>query len=513
METERDLFFLWHLEHLGVLTRTDGGWDAPLWDEAAGADPVTVALVDSGVDPGHPNLVAALTGPQVDFAPRLYGAVHAPAGEALAALTRARDPSPAVTKALVAEALADAEAHAAARGLDIDRLRTLEAEVQSEADPTDAATQFRAALRIPEAPLREPGLSGVDAAIAALGLPGDAGSKISARATRIGEGYATLDVEDPARFFGAHGTACAGLVGGRPASRAHEFYTALPYYGVNPHCRIRSYSTPYGHEIQPVTNALLAAYLSGAEVILIPRGVYDTASRAGLDVANARRGTRIDMVGATDEELVDEDQAVRHRLEAETGLFESLLAAISEHRYVILTSGNDGFADRLAYPASTLEAADTALIAGATNRRGFPSSYSNGEALGDTVINVVSDDGTVIDRDRVHLDTDTREGSDYDFAPHIPEGLENRYSPWAPLSLDVRGPWGYAASARLDPPEYDDGVDLGSLYTLFGGTSAASSILAGAVSLLIQSGRLPRTPSGGQAAVRNAASEAGLKLG
>jgi hypothetical protein len=64
---------------------------------------------------------------------------------------------------------------------------------------------------------------------------------------------------------------------------------------------------------------------------------------------------------------------------------------------------------------------------------------------------------------------------------------------------------------RIGTPDYEDGVDIASLYTLFGGTSAAASQAAGLVSLLIQAGKLPVTPTSGAEPVITAMQAEGLR--
>jgi hypothetical protein len=124
---------------------------------------------------------------------------------------------------------------------------------------------------------------------------------------------------------------------------------------------------------------------------------------------------------------------------------------------------------------------------------------------------MVSDDAEVLHRDDQRIDAGSFNGSDYRFGDVDMAASTAKYVPWAPLSLDVRGPYGFAASSHRDVPDYEDGVDIASLYTLFWGTSAAASQAAGLVSLLIQAGKLPVTPAGGAEAVITAMQAEGLR--
>jgi subtilisin family serine protease len=512
--SERDVFYLWHLEHLGLITRTADGWSAPLWDDASCGDAVTVAIIDSGLDPRHPNLEAALVSPQIDFGPQITGAVYRSAVTTVSALRQALATSQGDLKEIVQRVLAEVVAHTARAGLDIEKLSVLHDAVQAAGNPASAAQAFLEALSVqpPGLSMADAGFGDAAAKIADLDLGADHSATITAMAGQMARGYAQIDMPDPAAFFGAHGTACAGLVGGRPPrDRPHEFFSALPYYGVNPFCQIASYATPYSHEIKPVINALLAAYFSEAPVILMPRGLPDIAARAELP-PSVRRQTRIETCNsAHPETLVDDDQANLMGLRRDQELIEALLLAIAKRRYVVLAAGNESRGDMLAYPASAAGLVDSAIVVAAVTRDGLRASYSNGAPAPATLLHMVSDDAEVLHRDDQRIDAGSFNGSDYQFGDVDMAASTAKYVPWAPLSLDVRGPYGFAASSHRDVPNYEDGVDIASLYTLFGGTSAAASQAAELVSLLIQAGKLPVTPTGGAEPVITAMQVEGLR--
>ncbi|WP_386682057.1 S8 family serine peptidase [Loktanella sp. R86503] len=510
---ERDIFYLWHLEHLGLITRTTGGWASPLWDAAQDADPVTVAIIDSGLDPLHPNLRDALSGPQIDFGPTGTGAVYRDAGKGVADLRQALATSQGDLKALVTDALADLAAHVAGHGINLGQLEQLHDAVQGADNPTAAAQAFADAIGVQPAarPAVVPDFGDIAGKIAALDLGADHNAALTAIAGQMAGGFAQIDLPDPASYFGAHGTACAGLVGGRPPrGHSHTFFSALPYFGVNPFCTIASYATPYSHEIRPVIAALLAAYLGGAQVILMPRGLPDVATRASLP-PSPRRLTRIEHHDSSrPETLVHDDQASLPALMQDQTLIEALLLAIAKRRYLILAAGNEGQRHTLAYPATVAGLVDQAVVVAAVTRAGQRASYSSGTPEPAALLHMPSDDAEVLNRDDQRIDIGSFDGSDYNIGGRDTKGLMSGYTPWAPLSLDVRGAYGFAASAQRDVPDYDDGVDIASLYTLFGGTSAAAAQAAGLISLLVQTGRLPATPAGGAMAIVTAMQEAGL---
>ncbi|WP_116132336.1 S8 family serine peptidase [Tropicimonas sp. IMCC34043] len=525
---EKDLFYLWHLQHIGLIDRDGPHWRAPLWYEARNKAAVTVAIIDTGIDTGHPNLCGALDGVrQIDFGPRATGVVYDPPRAAVEALGRAlRDDTatPAQLQALLLSALDDGKLWAGSVGPDIEDLRAL---IETALAPGSDVATIRAvvaevlSLVGPVAPAPEV-LPPFDkaAALAMVATLGLASADLDATRALV-EGMADaglerLRIEDPSRYFGAHGTACAGLIAGRPVdpdATAQDFHAAIPYYGANPYARILPIATPYSHEILPTLNALIHAFVAGAEVILIPRGLPDHAERARIP-ASPLRTTRIESDG--DETLVEADQARRSTLIAHADLFEAVLKAISKQRYVVLSAGNDARASTVSYPAAAVlrepghDRSGGAVVVGAVNRNGAPSAYTNGRALASELLFMVSDDSTAFDLERFSRDPGSRAAGDFDPAPHLPAGTESSFSPWAPLTLDVRGSFGYAASMEADPPEEDDGIDRASIYTLFSGTSAASSLAAGVIALLVQAGRLAKTPPATLEAVKRAMKEAGL---
>ena len=297
------------------------------------------------------------------------------------------------------------------------------------------------------------------------------------------KGVDVLDCQDPSTLFGSHGTGCAGLIAGRPATGA------LPYMGMNEKCKLISYATPFSHEYMPIIMALCHAYLGGADIIYMPRAVPDIDARAKLTDLTPEFGTRIDLSNPRDDvELSYQnkaDQSVYKLLHEQQLLFEAVLKLIAENKYLVLAAGNGGL-QTFEYPASLFSGKDDAYIVGAQNSNGHFSSYSSGRGEQNTTW-MLSDDAPALNADVTSINT--REFSGSELAVSKVEGISsNSFSPWQILSLDVRGGYG-SASGPLDDPakELEQRTDAG-LYANIGGTSAASAIVVGLLSRLISPG-------------------------
>ena len=181
---------------------------------------------------------------------------------------------------------------------------------------------------------------------------------------------------------------------------------------------------------------------------------------------------------------------------ADKALFEDLLIRIAAHVPVILAAGNSG-RGALEYPASLATPGNGLITVGAVNSHGHVSSYSSGQTSGPTVF-APSDDAEEISAHHMrHFDLSWR-ARRLDLAAFDgSEGRDNLYSPYGVLSTDIPGQYGYdsASSADLDltegrpaPATVAERTRQESLpralYTLFGGTSAASAIAGGVVSLI-----------------------------
>jgi subtilisin family serine protease len=278
-------------------------------------------------------------------------------------------------------------------------------------------------------------------------------------------------IDDPAEQFSAHGTACAGLVAGRTlketAATAQGINygndAVLNYFGVNPTARIIPVATGYNYEVEPISRALLHAIGMGADVILMPRHVSDWSGVSYGEEKDNLRHTRLD----ADQKLKDADAT-----------FKRLLAMLAPVVPVILAAGNDGLGT-IAYPASLVEEPEPGfkdlIVVGAANSKGHRSSYSSGLSREGIAVFAPSDDEERIDKTGTWFNPDDNLGRQ--IAKLNLNNIRN-YSPFGVLALEVPG--------RLGGP--DDGqeapLQLSDLYRIFGGTSAASSIIAGLASLV-----------------------------
>jgi len=289
--------------------------------------------------------------------------------------------------------------------------------------------------------------------------------------------------------FSNHGTAIAGLVGARPASvqadtpEPGEDVTLiqLPYVGVDPHCEIVPISTNFDPDPEMMIAAFLYAELIEADVILLPRSVPDPART-------------VPELGSTlvDEVPLDEATAPAATTPEETQLWSELaqlIVNISHARPVICAAGNAN-EDHGIYPAN-LAAEDNGIISvGALNAKGWVAGFSSAQHM--TVMGP-SDDAEVFDREQVRLDT---RNAEYD-PIGVPVPNENeKYSHFAVVSTDVPGAHGYSDSP-FRSPEPETGLrEFGSYFCSFGGTSAASALVAGFLSLGQSTGALTKGADG-----------------
>jgi len=455
-------YYLWHLDALGVIgfdTTPAGGepFDPAsplitrtLWDRIPGAArPALVALVDVGVSRTHPNLAGRIdTEHSIDLVTHRYGAQSVPPVEV---------PAPYVEegrKAFFA-------------GLDLAGLEL-----------SGLAADGRAWLD---------------------DLVGELGQSSGVVRTLI-------DTDDT---FGTHGTAIAGLVVGAPALAAGasmadilldkdeimptETVGVLPYFGVDPLSRLLSIRTSFEQDAAHFITAFLYAWKSGADVILVPRGIPDPV-RGPLphkpelesDLHLRRNWERADLLERlkavdTSAELRPHAVAAVARRDIGWDVLAQLIVAISKQVPIICAAGNDG-ESQLIYPAN-LAADDNGIVAvGAVSALGRRSGYSNyGSGL--TLV-APSNDGEVYNRHQIRIDRTNPMVEQHSYIAGTAEPVP--YSPLALLTTDLPGSLGYAQGgepfASIFPPLPGAGMG-GGFYTAFGGTSGAAALVGGVAAL------------------------------
>lgn len=320
---------------------------------------------------------------------------------------------------------------------------------------------------------------------------------------------------NPEALFGAHGTACAGLIAGEPAAIACDtsdvsspeaLYAetgseaepsknrnVLPYFGVDPFSRLISIRTSFDTDPAQFICAFLYAYHQHADVIVLPRGLPDPehvrlepkaelTTDAGL-YQNRLTGDlvrRLSLGGGAEELDPNSPQP------AESGrrlwrILQHVILAVSRKIPIVCAAGNSG-ESQLIYPANLAEEDNGIIAVGSVTAEGFRSGYSNyGERL--TLV-APSDDQEVMNRHQLRVD---RQFPFHARHAHIAgRSKEYRYSGLGLLTTDLPGSWGYE---RGDDPwssvpfEENRGVG-GGYYTNFGGTSGASALIGGICSLI-----------------------------
>lgn len=331
-----------------------------------------------------------------------------------------------------------------------------------------------------------------DASALVAGLPGCKALLAELSARLAPDQSPTIGTLQPATspVFSGHGTAIAGLIGARPTivpvSEAHidgpdDSMLALPYCGVDPTCEIVPISTNFDTDPDQLILAFLYADLIGADVIVLPRGIPDP-------FRNEPELYSQDLGGRTLGELTTPCPVSDDHRQLWAELAE-LIVKISHRRPIVCAAGNENEEYGI-YPANLASEDNGVIAVGAVNAKGYPCSYS--PAYGLTVW-APSTDAEAFNSAEVRLDM-TQPRLD---AFGIPATNRNdAFSRYEIISTDVPGRGGYSASPYVGP-EPDDGLrEYGSYFCRFGGTSAASAIIAGFLSLARGLGKLPSGADG-----------------
>lgn len=282
------------------------------------------------------------------------------------------------------------------------------------------------------------------------------------------EGKAPFDTRAPDtsnRTFAMHGTSAAGLIMARTPIRKTEagLPAPVPYFGVDPDAQLIPITTSFGDSPRKLIIAVLYALKSKADVIFIPRGFSSSVMDAALAVSEAPGNATGD---------------------AEYWkLLQKTLISASHAVPIVCAAGNDGQSQLVAPAAlAAWDAGRNGIIAvGAMNFNGMRSSYSNyGPGL--TVV-APSDDGEVFTEDQIRLDATDRAIAEFPYMQMVTVAdLGNRIVPFADqeiLAIDIGGEGG----AATGNDETDAYTQQSGYFTGFGGTSAASAIVAGVCAL------------------------------
>jgi rhodanese-related sulfurtransferase len=302
-----------------------------------------------------------------------------------------------------------------------------------------------------------------------------------------------LPAVDPA--FACHGTAIAGLVGGRPA-RLESIEAAdgsltdvvLPFAGADPFCELVPISTGFDPDPEQMILALAYAEIIDADVVLIPRDFSDPMRTVPALACGDGIWPGYPVELSEDERLLWNDLA-------------EFVVSVSMRRPIVCAAGNSGDGN-IIYPACLAAPGNGIVAVAAVNADGRIAGYSSrGTAI---TLAAPSNDGERFDRDEVRLDHRDPETPDR-WIPGL--GLRVPFSTLDVISTDVPGNFGYNTSVYGDrspnldlDPEADAQPrsvrEVGSFYCRFGGTSAAAALAAGFASLAVSRGDLARGVGG-----------------
>ena len=283
--------------------------------------------------------------------------------------------------------------------------------------------------------------------------------------------------------FSAHGTAIAGLVGARPVrvaaapevfSLAQNGQLPLPYCGVDPSARLIPISTGFDSDPEQLVLAFLYAELVGADVIVLPRGIPDPF-RTVPELSNRSIGGRNlgDLIAPCP--VPDAQRALWAEL-------AELIIKISLRRPVVCAAGNE-FEEFGIYPANLASEDNGVIAVGAVNARGAPCCFS---PASDLTVWAPSSDGERFDADEVRLDLSAQDRDPLGIPSDHGSAV---FSGFQVISTDAPGKGGYTPGNPIDTDKQLQ--EYQSLYCRFGGTSAASAIIGGLLSLGRSLGRVP----------------------
>ncbi len=308
---------------------------------------------------------------------------------------------------------------------------------------------------------------------------------------RLGQDGTLVEAKDGDRIttptiYGAHGTCVSGLIGARPAMvslqhpdrpdegdegtpSALRDDTPVPYIGINPFCEIVPVSLTAAPDPAMVMAALNYIAIIKPQIVVVAAAwdyaryvMTENEPKAAMDKSFSKDEPGWDQV-------------------------EEALEKLCKTSLVFCAAGNSG-ADAMAYPARLSGTIPNLIAVTACDQQGRILNYAYDPAgpsgaLGQVVVmRTMSSDHPRYDRDSVYLDPYAA----VDPYLKVPAGSTD-FPPRRIISCDPRGNRGYNPSKyRYTPPTKGPHLELASLFAEFSGTSAATAIAAGLVSLAMQ---------------------------
>ena len=285
---------------------------------------------------------------------------------------------------------------------------------------------------------------------------------------------------------------------------------AFPYSGVDPYCEIVPISTSFDPDPEQLIMAMLYADAIDADIIVVARDFPDPLNTA----ITGRPGAVLGAIPEDESYVLQGAYPIDDPSAEELGLWaalRSLTVAISATRPIVCAVGNGG--DRATILPAALAHPNNGVIAvGARAATRQPASYTTVGVLADgssaVTLYAPSGDGERLDRALQRIDTlstDFRRsdhssaylpGVGVNFAGSGEQANPVTASTFATqeiVSTDVPGGAGYNSSAFGPVADANDRIlDYRSYFCHFSGTSAATAIAAGMLSLAISAGKIER---------------------
>ncbi len=309
---------------------------------------------------------------------------------------------------------------------------------------------------------------------------------------------------DSGSAFGAHGTSVAGLIAARPgmnvilrvpgyidpdaplppASTTRPI--ALPFAGINPFATI----VPIVVSAAPDPEMILAAlhYAGSAQAAVDIVVIADSWDRAGTayDAGSNTKAGKIPTGYGSQVPKSAADSKSPGQDNRWTPVEEALRKLCTE-TFVFCAAGNEP-RSRLVYPASLSTPKVGPWAVGACDKTGHDLTYTPKSGAvrrnGHRLITTLSSEHPRLDQIVQKLDPWAKNDSEMD----LPDWLfDQNFQPTDIVSTDVPGPAGYNPSPYDHVPSQpgDEHLEVASLYCRFSGTSAATALAAGLVSLAI----------------------------